>query len=172
MNVVFIVGFMGAGKTGTGKRLANALNLQFIDLDFEIEKRIKKSISELVLQEGIEEFRTVEHDVLISLDYTDKLVATGGGTPCFYDNIEYMNALGTTVFFDVSEEVLFSRLRGQEHRDRPLIANLSGEELRDFIKKSLKQRRPFYEQSKLVFDPVKMSVAAMAKDILDFTENK
>lgn len=166
MKPVFIVGFMSAGKTSTGKRLANALKLEFIDLDWEIEKRIKKSISELVLKEGIEEFRTIEHDVLISLNFEDKLVATGGGTPCFYDNMEYMNSLGTTVFFDVNEEILFSRLRSQEHRDRPLIANLSGEELRDFIKKSLAQRRSFYEQANLIFNPVKMSIEEMAKAIL------
>ncbi|MBX2903776.1 MAG: shikimate kinase [Chitinophagales bacterium] len=170
MKPVFIVGFMGAGKTGTGKRLANALKLEFIDVDWEIEKRIKKSISELVLKEGIEEFRTIEHDVLISLNYDGKLIATGGGTPCFYDNMEYMNSLGTTVFFDVNEEILFSRLRSQEHRDRPLIASLSGEELRDFIQKSLVQRRPFYETANLTFNPVKMHVDEMAKAILAYEQ--
>lgn len=168
MKPVFVVGFMGSGKTGWGKRLANALKLEFVDLDWEIEKRIKKSISELVLEEGIEEFRIIEHDVLLSLNYEDKLVATGGGTPCFYDNMEYINSLGTTVFFDVNEEILYSRLRSQEHRDRPLIASLSGEELRDFITKSLEQRRPFYEQANLIFNPVKTGIDIMAKEIIAY----
>jgi shikimate kinase len=160
---------MGAGKTVIGKRLAAALKMEFVDTDREIEKRVKKSIFELVLHEGIEEFRAIEHDVLISLNYEGKLVATGGGTPCFYDNMDYMNSLGITVFFDVQEEVLFSRLRSQEHRDRPLIANLSGEELRDFITNSLAQRRPFYEKAKVTFNPEKTGVEEMAKIIAEYS---
>jgi len=162
---VFVVGFMASGKTSLGKKLANALKKTFVDLDREIERRIKMSISEFVLKEGWEELRTIEHDALISLDLEDKFVATGGGTPCYFDSIDYMKDRGTVIFFDIHEEILFSRLRSQEHRDRPLIATLSGEDLRDFIKTSLSQRRPIYEQAHLTFNPVKQSVEEMATTI-------
>ncbi len=165
---VFVVGFMASGKTSLGKKLANALKKTFVDLDREIERRIKMSITELVLKEGWEELRTIEHDVLISLDLEDKFIATGGGTPCYFDSIDYMKERGTVIFFDIHEEILFSRLRSQEHRDRPLIATLSGEDLRDFIKTSLAQRRPVYEQAHLIFNPVKQSVEEMTAAIHNY----
>ncbi len=161
---------MAAGKTSTGKRLASQLGKTFTDLDWEIERRIKMGISDLVLKEGWEEFRAVEHDVLISVELENRLIATGGGTPCYHDGMEFMKSRGTVVFFDVPEEIIFSRLRSQEHRDRPLIATLSGEDLRDFIKASMEQRRPVYQQAHLVFNPVKVSVEQMVKAIKVFEE--
>jgi len=165
---VFLVGFMASGKTSLGKRLANAINKSFVDLDHEVERRIKMSIADFVLKEGWEELRTIEHDVLISLELENMFIATGGGTPCYFDSIEYMKSRGTVVFFDIHEEILFSRLRSQEHRDRPLIATLSGEDLRDFIKTSLAQRRPIYEQAHLKFNPVKQSVEEMTTAIRQY----
>ncbi|MCS6819974.1 MAG: shikimate kinase [Chitinophagales bacterium] len=171
MKPIFLVGFMGAGKTTLGKQLAAIMKKGFIDLDEEIEKRTNKSISELVLQEGIEEFRIIERDLLLSINTQNKIVATGGGTPCFFDNMEFMNQKGITVFFDVDQEILFSRLRSGEHRERPLIANLSGEELRDFIKKSLQQRMPYYQMAHLTFNPIKTDLERIAESIQQ-EENK
>ncbi len=149
---IFLTGYMGAGKTTLGKALARELNVSFIDLDWYIEERFHKSIQELFSQRGETSFRELERNMLHEVgEFEELVISTGGGTPCFFDNMEFMNNRGITIFLDVSVEVLFNRLRISSQQ-RPILQNKSQEELRAFISRALKERRPFYLQSHHCFD--------------------
>ena len=102
MTRIILIGYMGAGKTTLGHALANRLQLQFIDLDLYIEERYRKTISQIFAERGEEGFRLIEQRMLHEVaEFEDVVISTGGGTPCFFDNIDYMNRQGTTVFLDV-----------------------------------------------------------------------
>ena len=109
---IFLTGYMGAGKTTLGKAFAREMNVPFIDLDWYIEERFHKSIRELFTERGEASFRELERNMLHEVgEFEDVVVSTGGGTPCFFDNMEYMNGCGQTVFLDVHPDILFRRLR-------------------------------------------------------------
>lgn len=138
---------MGSGKTTLGRGVEARAHITFIDLDEYIEEREGKSISDIFSESGEEGFRIVERDCLRELAAKDDiLVACGGGTPCFHDNMEVMNSRGTTVWLDASVDMLHKRLAEARSR-RPLIARLNDEELRSFIVSSLDKRRPFYSRA-------------------------
>ena len=148
---IFLVGYMGAGKTTLGRALAKELGIQFVDLDSYIEGRLCKSISQIFSEKGEEEFREIERRMLHEAgEFEDVIISTGGGTPCFFDNIDYMNNQGTTVFLDVPVERLFIRL-SIARKKRPLIMNKSDEELRSFIIEQLAKREPHYSKAKQRF---------------------
>jgi shikimate kinase len=157
---------MGAGKTTFGKALARRLNLAFIDTDAYIENRYHKKISELFASEGEEGFRDIEHKILLEVaEIEDVVVATGGGLPCFCDNMALMNAKGLTVFLDAPVEELAARLEAGK-TIRPVLQNRKGEALRTFITESLARRRPFYEQAKIHLDAAKFDVEMMVKEVV------
>ena len=109
---IFLTGYMGAGKTTLGKAFACEISVPFIDLDWYIEERFHKSIRELFTERGEASFRELERNMLHEVgEFEDVVVSTGGGTPCFFDNMEYMNGCGQTVFLDVHPDILFRRLR-------------------------------------------------------------
>lgn len=109
---IFLTGYMGAGKTTLGKAFARELNVPFIDLDWYIEERFHKSIRELFVERGEASFRELERNMLHEVsEFEDVIISTGGGTPCFFDNMDYMNGHGQTVFLDVHPDILFNRLR-------------------------------------------------------------
>lgn len=142
---------MGAGKTTLGRALAKELGIQFIDLDSYIEERLCKSIAQIFAEKGEDGFREIERRMLHEVgDFEDVVISTGGGTPCFFDNIEYMNRQGATVFLDVPVERLFIRL-SIARKKRPLIMNKSDEELRSFIAEQLVKREPHYSKAKQKF---------------------
>lgn len=121
MTRIFLIGYMGAGKTTLGRALAKELDIQFIDLDSYIEERLCKSVSQIFAENGEEGFRDIERRMLHEVgDFENVVISTGGGTPCFFDNIEYMNRQGATVFLDVPVERLFIRLK-IARKKRPLI---------------------------------------------------
>ena len=151
MTRIFLIGYMGAGKTTLGKAFAREMSLNFIDLDWFIEERFHKTVQQLFLERGEDGFRELERKMLHEVaEFEDVVVSTGGGTPCFFDNMEYMNDCGDTVFLDVEPAVLFRRLRVAKQQ-RPLLANKSEEELMDFICEALQKRHPFYSKAKHLF---------------------
>lgn len=145
---IFLTGYMGAGKTTLGKAFARELNVPFIDLDWYIEERFHKSIRELFVERGEASFRELEQSMLHEVgEFENVVISTGGGTPCFFDNMDYMNKTGQTVFLDVHPDVLFQRLRVATQQ-RPILQGKTDEELRAFIIETLAKRACFYTQAR------------------------
>jgi len=147
---IFLIGFMGCGKSTMGRALSASLNLMFIDLDTFLEERYFKSIPQIFAEEGEESFRRKERKVLEEVAAFDNvIVATGGGAPCFFDNMELMNNSGFCIFLDVEIDSLVTRLL-RAKTERPLIKGKSPDELRLFIEGMMQKRRPFYEKARYI----------------------
>lgn len=141
---------MGCGKTRMGKSISSKAEKPFIDLDTLIEHTQHSSIPEIFALKGENGFREIERDTLQHAVFAnDAIISTGGGAPCFFDNMEWMNNNGLTIFIDPSVKVLADRLINAK-TDRPLVKNKSFEELLLFIEEKLAERRPFYEQAQIV----------------------
>lgn len=152
LHILYLLGFMGSGKTTAGKKLAASLGWNFIDLDKNIEKHIGKTIPEIFTDHGEDYFRKIEAEVLRTLDtVSDTVVATGGGAPCYYDNMEFMNGSGLTIYFKLTSPQLVSRLK-RSSDERPLIKNLTGDKLLSFVENMLREREKWYEKSQIVVD--------------------
>ena len=165
MKRVFLIGYMGAGKTTVGKDLSKFSGFSFIDLDYYIERRYHKTVSQIFAELGEEEFRNIERKMLHEVaDFENILVSTGGGTPCFFDNMDFMNQNGTTIYLKVSVDELAARLELCKHT-RPVLKNRSGEELKAFVAENLEKRSPFYEQASVIFDAEKMDTEADVREI-------
>ena len=137
---IFLTGYMGAGKTTLGKAFARKLNIPFIDLDWYIEERFHKTVGELFTERGEAGFRELERNMLHEVaEFENVVISTGGGAPCFYDNMEFMNRTGKTVFLNVHPDVLFRRLRIAKQQ-RPILQGKEDEELMDFIIQALEKR--------------------------------
>lgn len=149
---IFLIGMMGSGKTTLGRQLADRLQVAFVDLDEYIEQKEQNTISQIFENHGPAHFRELERQALeaVVYEHTDVVIATGGGTPCFYDNMSFINKHGKSIFLKAPEEEIFHRLRASDLNSRPLLAGKSNEELKDFISKTLEQRQPFYEQATLI----------------------
>lgn len=138
---------MGSGKSTLGRRLAKYAGLQFIDMDNYIEERNYKTIPQIFAEEGEAEFRKKERKALEELtEFTNVVIATGGGAPCFFNNIDVMNSTGKTVYLNIDPEILADRLIHSK-TDRPLIKGKSHKELVEFIDETLSERNKFYEQA-------------------------
>ena len=147
MTRIILLGYMGAGKTTIGKALAKELGIMFYDLDWYIESRMRRTVAQIFRDEGEEGFREIERNMLHEVaEFEDVVISCGGGTPCFYDNMDYMNAQGDTIYLQASPDVLAGHLR-MGKVVRPLIAGKSDEELRQYIIESLKQREPYYTKA-------------------------
>ena len=143
---------MGAGKTTVGKNLATKLNWSFIDIDLFIENRFHKTIAEIFEEKGETGFREIERRVLQEISGFEKVViSTGGGLPCFFDNMELMNRTGTTVYLRASIEELIKRMCFDKQK-RPLIKDKNREELHSFVESNLIKREIFYNQATIIFD--------------------
>ena len=152
MTRILLIGFMAAGKTTLGKALARDLGLQFIDLDHYIENRYHSTVSQLFADRGEEGFRQIERNMLHEVaEFENVIISCGGGTPCFYDNMEYMNRQGMTLYLKASPEVLAAHLR-MGRTVRPLIVGKNDEELRQFIMESLEKREPYYSKAKYMMN--------------------
>lgn len=149
---IFLVGFMGCGKSTLGRKISSKLEKQFIDLDDFIEDAEGMTIAEIFEKRGEETFRVLEkkhlHAVINS--YDDVVISSGGGTPCYFDNMETMLENGVVVYIDLPAEVLVSRLKGETNQ-RPLVANLESEDLLVFINNKLQERSPYYTKSDIIF---------------------
>lgn len=145
---IYLIGYMGCGKSTLGRRFSDHLGLQFVDMDHYIEMRNHKTIPQIFADEGESEFRRKEKKALEELsEFTDTVIATGGGAPCFFDNIELMNKTGETIYLNIDPSILADRLL-KSKTERPLIKGKSKEELIEFIDETLKKRNQFYKQAK------------------------
>lgn len=153
---IALLGFMGAGKTTIGQQLAHSLNLPFIDLDEYIEYEYAKSPGELINQKNQWYFRRIENAVMIKIinKYSRYLLATGGGTPCFFTNLEILTNNTLTVYLQVSPDEICRRLANS---DRPLLKKLEGQNRNKFIYDLLISRESYYKQSKITYDAENIS---------------
>ena len=149
---VVLIGYMGAGKTTLGKALAQEMGLRFFDLDWYIEEQNDTTISEIFAQEGEAGFREKERQALHEVIQKDDIVlAVGGGTPCFYDNIDFMNQQARTIYLKATPETLKAHIRMGGSK-RPLVDGKTDEELIAYITESLKKREPYYLQAQHVVE--------------------
>ncbi len=156
MERIYIIGYMGSGKTTVGKKLAKLLALSFVDLDVYIESKYRQTVTEIFAEKGEDEFRKIESKALIDVAQFDNVViSTGGGTPCFFNNMELMNKTGTTVYIKTDSEELAARLLASK-TERPLIAGKSEDELIPFISKHLATRECYYMNAKIIYHTYKM----------------
>ena len=145
---------MGCGKTTLGREIAQKHDMDFVDMDEQIQEQEGKSIGEIFAEYGEDHFRNLESKLLSSFSKNSNLViSTGGGAPCFNHNMEVINSLGTSVYIKLDADTLSGRLRA-EKESRPLISSLSEEELLDFIEIKLAERAFFYEQAHQVFTTI------------------
>lgn len=152
MKRIILIGYMGSGKTTVGRQLAMALGLSFYDLDWYIEMRFHRSVARIFAESGEEGFRQIERNMLHEVaEFEDVVLSCGGGTPCFYDNMEYMNSLAETVYLKATPEVLAMHLK-MGKVVRPLIKGKSEEELLLYIRESLSEREKYYQQAKHTLD--------------------
>ncbi|MCB0628949.1 MAG: shikimate kinase [Saprospiraceae bacterium] len=148
---IYLIGFMGSGKTHTGKKLAEELGFLFLDLDLLIEAEAGMDIAEIFEQFGETHFREMERQALhFTADLEEVVISTGGGTPCFFDNIEWMNQHGTCIFLDTPARILAERLL-PEREHRPLLRPYDETTLPDFIQSKLEERMYFYRQATIIF---------------------
>jgi shikimate kinase len=160
MHPIFLVGYMGSGKSTVGKMLSTRLGLQLIDLDTFIESRFHKTIAQLFAEKGETGFRDLEHAMLQEVSgFEDTVIATGGGAACFHDNMRLMNEAGLTIYLRAPVEILVERLK-YGRAQRPLVSQKTDAELHSFIGEMLQTRDPFYSQAQMIVD---------SKAVLDFS---
>lgn len=151
-NRIILIGYMGAGKTTLGKALSQSLGLAFYDLDWYIESRMHRTVKQIFDERGEEGFRQIEHNMLHEVaEFENVVIACGGGTPCFFDNMEYLNGQGETVYLKCTPDVLYQHLK-MGKTVRPLLLDKTPEEVRLFIDMQLRQREPFYSRARHELD--------------------
>ena len=152
MKRVILIGYMGSGKTTVGKALSKETGMMFYDLDWYIESRMHKSVSQIFAEKGEEGFRKIEYNMLHEVaEFEDVIISCGGGTPCFFDNMDYLNQQGEVVYLKASPETLYKHLL-MAKIERPLLKGKSADELIAYITEHLKQREPFYEKARHMLD--------------------
>jgi shikimate kinase len=162
---VFLIGFMGSGKTTAGKKLASKLNKDFLDIDQRIEKDTGTSIKKIFEIQGEQHFRHLESKYLRDLGGTTNLVvSTGGGLPCHSGNMEYMNKAGVTVYLEMKPEELFSRLQ-QNSEKRPLLKGKTEAEMLEFIRDKLNKREAFYNRAQIKTNGFNLNINELVSKI-------
>lgn len=147
---IFIIGYMASGKTTFGRALARHTGMQHIDLDFYIEQRFHTTVRDLFAKKGEAEFRRIEGAMLREVgEMEDTVISCGGGTPCFGDNIDWMNSHGLTVCLKASEDITADRII-QAAGKRPLMAGKSREEIIETMRRHMEVRSPFYDKASIV----------------------
>jgi shikimate kinase len=161
---IFLIGFMGSGKTYWGRLLALKLELPFFDLDTVITETEKKTISEVFSEKGEEYFRYKEKEVLEELvsDHDEFILSCGGGTPCFFNNIEFMKRNGKVLWLNTSIDILKERLL-KERLARPLIRAIGDVQLKAYIIRKLSERKIYYEQADVMVNEENISLEPLAE---------
>ncbi|MFT5618268.1 MAG: shikimate kinase [Arenicella sp.] len=153
---IYLIGMPGSGKSTFGQRLSTVMRLPFIDTDSLIEESQNQTISQIFEESGEDHFRKLEKEVLHSIDQTESIISTGGGMPCFSDNLEYMKKTGKVVFLDVEIEKLAKRVNS-ESGSRPLLEE-KGDELLNSLAEKRKERLKFYEQANVILKDDEISI--------------
>ncbi len=152
MRRIILVGYMGSGKTTVGKALSKETGMMFYDLDWYIESRMRKTVSQIFAEKGEEGFRKIEYNMLHEVaEFEDVIISCGGGTPCFFDNMDYMNQQAQVVYLHCEPEVLRSHLL-MGKTERPLLKGKSPDELLSFIQEQLTYREQFYTKARYTLD--------------------
>ncbi|MBM6992823.1 MAG: shikimate kinase [Prevotella sp.] len=166
---IILVGYMGSGKTTVGKALSADLGMPFYDLDWYIESRMHKTVKQIFDTRGEEGFREIERNMLHEVaEFENVIISCGGGTPCFFDNMDYINQQGESVYLKCSPEVLHRHLK-MGKTVRPLLLNKTHEEVENFIREQLVVREPHYSKAKHTvdvtlmdnYDKIKITVAKL-----------
>ncbi len=171
-NKIYLIGFMGSGKSTIGRNLANKLGWSFVDIDRKIEATTGKTIPEIFSECGEEWFRNVESEVLRSvgsLSYT--VISTGGGAPCHGDNMDYMIETGLTIYLKMSAEQLKRRLANSSG-ERPLLKGLTGEKLLEYIRNKLAEREKWYCRAEMTVNSMDTGYSVLLPMLRDYLENR
>ncbi|MBQ8653170.1 MAG: shikimate kinase [Alistipes sp.] len=170
MKPLFLVGYMGCGKSTIGRKLSRALHLSFVDTDNCIEEREGATVFDIFHYEGEERFREIEREVLEEVIRREEasVVSTGGGLPAWGDNMERMNAVGRTVYLKRSAENIASRLSPYGRQKRPRLRGLNDEELVLFMRDDMAKRDPFYSRAVQVVACEGKSDEEIIREIIDF----
>ena len=167
MKRIIIIGYMGSGKTTVGHALSQELGLPFYELDWYIETRMHRTVKQIFDEKGEEGFRKIEHNLLHEVaEFEDVIISCGGGTPCFFDNIDYINRQGETVYLKCTTDVLYKHLK-MGKTVRPLLLNKTPDEVKTFIEAQPKQREPFYAKAKHIVDVSLMDNKEKIKTTVD-----
>jgi shikimate kinase len=169
MRRIILIGYMGSGKTTVGKALSKETGMMFYDLDWYIESRMRKTVSQIFAEKGEEGFRNIEYNMLHEVaEFEDVIISCGGGTPCFFDNMDYLNQQGDVVYLKATPETLHKHLM-MAKIERPLLKGKNTEELIAYITEHLEQREPFYQKARYTldvnvlddYDKISISVASL-----------
>jgi shikimate kinase len=165
---IFLIGFMGSGKTTLGRKLASRMGYEFIDLDHKLEQQVELSIAEYFQLFGEDAFRKLESEVLKKSIYPQNaIISTGGGLPCFFDNMDWMKANGKSVYIKLSPKTLADRLEtGKE--ERPLLQDKHGDALVNFIEQKLEEREKFYSQANIIVDGLSLTAEKLEQVIGEY----
>lgn len=173
MRRIIIIGYMGSGKTTVGHALSRETGLPFYDLDWYIETRMHTTVKNIFDEKGEEGFRRIEHNMLHEVaEFENVIISCGGGTPCFFDNMDYINQQGDTVYLKCTPDTLYKHL-SMGKTVRPLLLNKTPDEVRAFIDQQLKEREAYYNKAKHVIDvtlmdnreKIKITVDAIKKEL-------
>jgi shikimate kinase len=166
---LYLIGLLGSGKSVLGKELSQLLKLPFIDLDAVLEEQEGVKVSQLFSEKGEAHFRMLEAEALRKHSSQKEFVmATGGGTPCFHDNISFINQTGTSVFLNTPLSEIVKRLKGEQRKTRPLLANVPDDQLQPTLEAMLQNRLRFYRQAHFIVS----ATASNAEEILKLLQPK
>ncbi len=164
---IFLIGFMGCGKTFIGERLAQQLNISFIDMDEYLQQKEHQTIAQIFTQHGEAYFRRLESEKLREMaNKQNCVIATGGGAPCFHDNMAWMNQQGITIYLQSSVDLLFGRLKSESEK-RPVLGGRSDKELKSFIAQKIKERDAYYTQSHWIIPQGNGEATTILQQIMD-----
>lgn len=165
---IYLIGFMGTGKSTLARKIARKINYSFIDTDKYIENKFRTSIEDIILSSGIDAFRKIEHDALLEvIKMKNCVIATGGGMPCYYDNMLLIKKNGFSVYIYYPIDIIFYRLKNAK-TERPLIKGMNEEQLYAFIKNTLSEREVFYNMADCVIKEKNLNTEKIINRILDY----
>ena len=172
MKAIILIGYMCVGKTTIGKELAKRRGQMFYDLDWYIEERFRKRVPQIFAEEGEEAFRKKERNMLHEVaEFENVVVSCGGGTPCFFDNIDYMNQAAEVIYLKASPETILSHLKISKGK-RPLLEGMSPDELQTFVTDQIQTREDFYLRARHVVDVDVLDSAEKINRLVELIEKE